>query len=170
MTDAPANPQRPLRAITAAALAAAIAVALPMVKSEEGYRPVGYRDIIGVPSYCYGGTGPKAIVDKRYTAAECNSQVASDVRSHAEGIAACVRVPTPAPSLAAFISFSYNVGVAGFCRSSIARHLNAGDLKDACAGLSAYAYAGGKRIPGLAARRAKERALCERGLREKPTQ
>lgn len=132
--------------------------------SAEGHRNVGYRDVVGIPTYCYGGTGAAAVVGKVYTDAQCNSQLGADVRSHADGISACIKVATPAPSLAAFISFSYNVGVGGFCRSSVARNLNAGDLKDACAGLSAWVFAGGRRVQGLVNRRASERALCERGL------
>lgn len=151
------------KGVTAATMAGAIALATPLIMMFEGNRPVGYRDIVGVPTSCYGHTGPDAIVGKRYTPDECNTQLAKDVASHAAGIRACIKVDVPKDSLAAFISFSFNVGVGGFCRSSLARKLNAGDLVGACNGLSAWVYAGGKRIRGLENRRAKERALCLKG-------
>lgn len=155
------------RKVTAALIAAAIAIATPLIQSQEGLRTVGYKDIVGVPTYCYGGTGPAAVVGKRYTQAECNTQFAQDAQKHADAIAPCITVTTPPSSLAAFVSFSYNVGSAGFCHSSVARDLNAGNLKGACAAMSAWIYAGGKPVQGLINRRAQERALCERGLTEK---
>lgn len=150
--------------ITAAALVAASLAVAPLIGQFEGKRNVGYFDIVGVPTFCFGGTGPAAVVGKRYTDAECNTQRATMIRAHAEGIARCITVAVPSPSLQAFISFSFNVGVGGFCKSNVARKLNAGDLRGACAGLSAWDYAGGKRIHGLTVRRAQERTLCERGL------
>ena len=154
----------PRKILGAGAIAMAVAAVLPLIKQEEGLRTVGYRDLVGVPTFCYGGTGRQAVVGRTYTLPACQTQVAQDALKHAQAIAPCIHVAIPPESFAAFISFSYNVGAGGFCRSSIVRHLNAGDLKDACAGLSAYVYAGGKRVQGLVNRRAQERALCERGV------
>jgi lysozyme len=150
--------------VSAAAVLAAVALVSGLLKTEEGYRPVGYLDIVHVPTYCYGGTGPNAIIGKRYSADECNTQLAQDARRHAEGIAACIHVDTPPASLGAFVSFSYNVGIGGFCHGSVARDLNAGHLAAACADLSKYVFAGGHPVQGLVNRRAQERALCEKGL------
>lgn len=98
----------------------------------------------------------------------CQRTLERDVKIHADGIMRCISVDVPKESLAAFVSFSFNVGVAGFCRSTVARRLNAGDLAGACAGLSEWdkARVNGKRQPvkGLTRRRAAERALCEKGL------
>ncbi|HHG5564729.1 TPA: glycoside hydrolase family protein [Pseudomonas aeruginosa] len=44
------------------------------------------------------------------------------------------------------------------------RKLNAGDVRGACAELSRWVYAGGKKLGGLVRRRAAERELCEIGL------
>lgn len=152
------------KGVTAGAIAGAIVLATPLIMYWEGHRPVGYRDIVGVPTSCWGHTGPDVVVGKRYTRDECDSQLAKDVAIHAAGIRSCIRVEVPKESLAAFVSFSFNVGVTGFCRSSLARKLNAGDLKGACNGLSAWVYAGGKRVKGLENRRAKERELCLKGV------
>lgn len=154
------------RGVAAGVIAAAILIATPMIGMFEGRREVGYWDIAGVPTYCYGGTGENAVVGKRYTAAACETQRATDVLRHADAIAPCVPADVPVASFAAFISFSYNVGAAAFCRSSIARNLNAGNLRAACTGLSQWVWAGKppRVVPGLAKRRAQERAQCEKGL------
>lgn len=153
------------KGVTAGAMAAAALVATPLIMVFEGHREIGYRDIVGVPTSCYGHTGPDAVVGRRYSRSECDSQLAKDVASHAAGIRSCITVAVPKESLAAFVSFSFNVGVNAFCGSSLARKLNAGDLRGACNGLSAWVYAGGKRVKGLESRRAKERELCLKGVR-----
>ena len=79
----------------------------------------------------------------------------------ATGVRACVHAPMTSYQWAAYTSLAFNIGTGAFCRSSIARRANAGDTAGACAAISLYVYAGGKRVQGLANRRAGERALCE---------
>ena len=112
-----------------------------------------------------GFDDPYAMTDAQL--AECRAFLDGDVRRHADGIARCIAVDAPPESLAAFVSFSFNVGIEGFCRSGVRRDLNAGRLAQACAGLSRWVYAGRplRRVQGLVNRRAAERRLCERGLR-----
>jgi len=62
---------------------------------------------------------------------------------------------------AAFTSLAFNVGVPTFCRSSVARKANAGDMAGACKAIGLYVYAGGKVVRGLQNRRKAEIALCE---------
>lgn len=155
-------------AMAAAGATLAIALATPLVMSLEGDGDrIGYLDVVRVPTACWGHTGDGVVVGRRYAEAECRRFLDADLRRHADGIARCIHVDVPPESLAAFVSFSFNVGVDGFCRSSIARRLNEGDLGRACAGLSAWVLAGRppRRIRGLVNRRAAERRLCEQGLR-----
>lgn len=155
--------QRHVGKIAGGGMAAAIALAAPLVMLWEGKRNVGYLDIGNVPTHCYGET-QGSVVDRRYTDEECNTALARSLRKHADGIAACIHVETPAESFAAFTVFAYNVGVGAFCKSTVARRLNSGDLAGACTGLDAWVYVKGKRIKGLVNRRKAERELCERGL------
>lgn len=157
--------QRHAGKISAATIAAAILIATPFIASREGDGgKVGYRDIVGVVTSCYGHTGKGAVYGKRYTGAECKGQLADDVKVKADKIAQCIKVDVPTKSFAAFLSFSFNVGSAGFCRSTVARDLNAGHLRAACTDMGAWVYAGGKRVQGLANRRASEVALCLSGV------
>lgn len=146
-------------------LAAAIAVAVPVIMAWEGTEYVGYRDVVSVATSCTGHTGPDAIVGRRYTPEECRNQLARDLQRTAEGIAPCIKADVPRESLAAFVSLSFNIGPAAFCKASLTRKLNAGDLAGACAGMDAWVYAGGRKIKGLVNRRKAERELCEKGLR-----
>ncbi|WP_370551208.1 lysozyme [Comamonas sp. CMM02] len=63
-------------------------------------------------------------------------------------------------------SFGFNVGEGegAFCKSTLVRKANAGDVQGACAELSRWTYADGKQLPGLVQRRAAERQMCEGGL------
>lgn len=147
-----------------AAVLAAGALATPLVVKWEGWERRPYRDVVGVPTACAGATRG---VDGRkiYSDRECMDLLARDIVEHGMQIDHCIRVPISSETRAAFISFAYNVGAANFCGSTLARKLNAGDVRGACAELSRWTYAGGRQLPGLVSRRAEERAYCERGLR-----
>jgi lysozyme len=72
----------------------------------------------------------------------------------------CIKVPMSDGTHAAMISFTFNVGGGALCKSSVARKINAGDLKGGCDSLMLYVYANGKWIKGLENRRRDERRLC----------
>lgn len=151
---------------TAAAVIAAGSV-MAFVAGWEGYRDVDYLDIVGVPTACYGST-KGAVVGKRRSQAECNSMLARDVVDHALELSRCITVDVPAQSYQAFVSWSYNVGTSGACRSTAIRKLNQGDLRGACEGLMAWnkvTIKGKLQVSrGLDNRRRAERALCLQGL------
>ena len=75
-------------------------------------------------------------------------------------MAACIHVPVYQYEFDAYADFTYNLGVAGFCRSSVATKLNAMDYAGACAELLKFVYAKGQILPGLVARRRKEYQTC----------
>lgn len=146
-----------------AAVLAAGAVAVPLIAEWEGQRNVGYADVRGIPTDCFGNTSA-AVIGKKYTDDQCMSLLAQDAVSHGLDIDRCIKVAIPTQIRAAFTSFAYNVGAGAFCGSTMAKKLNAGDLRGACAELSKWTNAGGRAVPGLVNRRAAERAYCERGL------
>ena len=89
---------------------------------------------------------------------------AEDAREHGLDISNCVAVYVPKDSAVAFVSFASNAGAPNFCRSTLNKKLNAGDLAGACNELPRWVYAQGIKLPGLVNRRADERALCLKGL------
>lgn len=147
-----------------AAVLAAASVAVTGIAAHEGWINAGYRDPIGVATACAGHTGPDAVLGKTYTDEQCAALLAQDAVKHGLDIAPCLPDELPTNTRAAFISFAFNVGAAKFCGSTLSKKAMAGDLRGACAELPKWTYAGGKQLPGLVSRRARERALCESGL------
>ncbi len=140
--------------------AAAAAALLVLVPKNEGTVYKTYRDIGGVLTYCTGAT-ENAQWGKSYTPAECRAQLEKDLTRHAEGIMACVRVPLTDGQKVAFVDTAYNIGVAAFCGSSMARRANAGDMAGACAALTLWVNVNGKPVRGLVNRRTLAREYCE---------
>lgn len=153
-----------------AATLVASGIAAPMVAEREGFIEVGYIDIAGVRTRCLGSTSGVIVIGQRYTTQQCMDLFVADLVKHGRAIESCVKVPVSPYTRAAFISFSYNLGVANFCQSTMARKLNAGDLAGACAELPKWnkARVNGQLVPvrGLTLRRAEERQYCERGLHD----
>lgn len=143
--------------------AGAAALAVPLVQHFEGTVFSTYRDPVGIITACTGHTGPELKMGQTYTREQCEEMLYKDLTKHADALS-CVRAPLTDGQRAAFLSFAFNVGDDAFCRSTLVRKANAGDIDGACAELSRWTYAGGKQLPGLVKRRAAERQLCERGL------
>lgn len=139
------------------------AVVVAMVGGFEGLRLAAYRDPVGIPTVCFGET--KGIrMGMRFTRPECEAMLVDSLIEHERGMARCLTVTLPDPSYGAFLSFTYNVGVGAFCKSTLAKRANAGDLQGACDELLKWDRAGGMRLPGLTKRREEERKLCLQGL------
>lgn len=147
--------------LAAVASAAAIALATPVIVYYEGTRLEVYRDPIGILTACTGHTGYDVKAGHTYTHQECADILIRDLDKHDAGLTGCIKAPLEPNVHAAMLSFTFNVGVSKFCNSKIAKKLNEGDIMGACAELSRWVYAGGKKLLGLERRRATERALCE---------
>jgi lysozyme len=144
----------------AAGGAAGIAVAL--IIAWEGLAPVGHHDPIdppGINTVCYGHIEGVKVGDG-YTAEQCKNMLINDLPRYEAMVLKCIKVPMSDGTHAALISFTFNVGGGALCRSSVARKINAGDLRGGCEALMLYVYANGKRIKGLKNRRRDERRLC----------
>jgi lysozyme len=79
-------------------------------------------------------------------------------------IGRCITAELPDYTRAALVSFAYNVGSAGACRSSTIRKMNQGDIRGGCEALMQWTRAQGRVVKGLVNRRDKERKLCLAGL------
>lgn len=131
--------------------------------SLEGTTPKAVIPVKGdVPTICYGHTKGVHMGDQA-SAAQCKAYLTDDIQT-ALAIAPCIHVTVPQASLAAFISFAYNVGSPAFCKSSVAQDLNAGHLNAACEDMGKFVYVKGRIVQGLVNRRKVEVAYCKRGL------
>ena len=145
----------------AAMVALAITYITPTIRSEEGTKYHPYRDVGDVLTVCSGSTGPDVVVGKVYSEADCERLTEADVRRAADGvIKVSPQLINHPMQLASAISFSYNVGVGTYERSSVARDFNAGNYQKGCNDLLKYDHAAGKFSQGLANRRQREWKIC----------
>lgn len=146
-------------------LTVAGALAIGLVGGYEGLRTKAYYDVVGVPTVCFGETRGVEMGDS-YTVDECKAMLGTALTEFETGMRKCMVRPDAVPDkpYVAFLSFTYNVGVGAFCKSTLARKLNSGDMRGACNELAKWNRAGGRVIRGLIRRRAEERALCLSGL------
>jgi lysozyme len=126
----------------------------------EGTRYVPYEDIVNVWTVCQGYAGKDVVRGKTYTPAECKALAESQLAEKGAEVMRCTKVPISQNEYDAYTLFSYNVGTAAFCSSSLLKKLNQGDHVGACNGLLAWRYAGGKLVAGLLRRREFERSIC----------
>lgn len=141
------------------------AAAIALVGSWEGLRLTAYRDVVGVPTVCYGETRGVRLGD-RHSKTECDRMLLVSLKRHEAGMRRCLKQPDalPAKTYVAFVSLTYNIGVGAFCRSTAARRLNHGDIRGACDAASWFNKAGGRTLRGLVNRRKAEHSLCLEGL------
>lgn len=135
-----------------------VTICASCVTGFEGVRTVAYKDPVGIPTLCIGETLGVKMGDTA-TREECDAKLAKRLMDDfGPGVDKCVNHELPPNRKAAYASFAYNAGIAAFCKSSMARKENQGDIKGACDSLLLWnkpLY-----LPGIARRRAKERELC----------
>lgn len=150
---------------TAGAAVAVIMAAAAIVQPWEGRELVAYRDIVGVWTICDGDTSdvrPGQVA----APAECDVRLYANLKRYHAGLRNCLVGTLPLKTEAAWVSWTYNVGVGAACSSTLVRKANAGDLAGACNELPRWNRAGGREVRGLTNRREAERKLCLEGLAE----
>jgi len=147
-------------------LALAASLAVPF----EGLRQKWYYDPLGILSVCYAYTGKDIDKTKTYTLAECKALLNKDM-NHAISIVDNCRPGLPPATLASWADAVYNLGPDIACnqsKSTAARLLAAGKLREACLQLPRWRFAKvagvSVALPGLTKRRAAEMQLCLQGL------
>lgn len=144
-----------------------VALAAAVIAQWEGVKYPVYLDPIGVPTVCYGHTGPEVKLGQTYTPEQCDALLEADLAVARRYVNQCLPMPKLVQIEAALTSLTFNVGPAVVCgaSSSIRRKALANDWPGACAALDLYNKAGGRVYRGLVYRRGHERAICERGAR-----
>ena len=139
-----------------------LALAVAAVGAYEGYSGTAYLDVVDVPTICYGETRDVHLGQQK-SRSECDELFSKRLVEFNDGVNSCVKVPLPDKRRVAMVSLAYNIGVHAFCGSTVVRRINAGDVVGACDAMRRWNQAGGKVVPGLTKRRAKERDLCLAG-------
>lgn len=126
----------------------------------EGTKIEPYKDLGGIPTVCTGHTGPDVKMGVKWTPNACKEVLKKDLIKHGDGILQCINVPLNQNQYNAFTLFAFNVGVGGFCRSTLAKKLNQGQYTEACNGMYQWVYVNGQRSQGLYNRRKVEVSMC----------
>ena len=153
------------KTITAGVTAAVIAASTPFIAKWEGLSLVAYRDIVGVPTVCYGETRGVQMGDK-YTKAECEEMLRKSVAEYYSKLQPYMtNKDIPIGVQASLLELAYNVGIHAAGTSTMMKLANQGKYKEACQQLDRWVKAGGGRVLGLVNRRADSKVnLCLKGL------
>lgn len=153
-----------LPTLTALIGAAAAITLVPEVQRWEGREHVPYKDIVGIWTVCDGDT-KNVIPGQAQTDAQCDARLEQQLIAHAKPVMQCVPGLKDRPNqLAASVSLAYNIGTAGFCKSTAAKRFNAENWRGGCDAFLSWRFAGGREIRGLLNRRKAEREICLRGV------
>lgn len=143
---------------------------LNLIKQWEGKYLKAYHgaaDRPGLLTIGYGHTDaagpPKVTEGMTITDKQAEDILRSDLYGCESDVAQLVKVPLNDNQFAALVSFVFNVGVANFKSSTLLRKLNSGAYDAVPAELQKWNKANGKRVQGLANRRAAEAGLWVRG-------
>lgn len=149
-------------------LTVAGSLAIGVIGGFEGLRTKAYRDVVGIPTVCFGETRGVKMGDQ-YTVEECKAMLGDALVEFEHGIRGCLNKPDSIPdkTYVAMLSLAYNIGQRAFCQSTVARKANQGDLVGACNAFTAWNKAGGRVVQGLVNRRADEKAMCLDGLNDR---
>lgn len=120
---------------------------------------VPYQDVTGVWTNCNGNTHG---VDPHVTmtVALCAEVNDNNEKQALTSLTKVVKVPLTNNQRAAFADFIYNVGENKFYHSTMLQLINEEKVPEACKELLRWVYAGGKKLPGLVARRQAEYTIC----------
>lgn len=135
----------------------------PLIRRFEGLRLRPYLCPAGVPTIGYGHTGPEVRMD---SPAITRSLAEAWLLEDAERACRAALALSPALAgqddrLAAVADFIFNLGAGRYKASTLRRRIAEGDWPEAAEQLGRWVWGGGRRLPGLVARREAERRLIE---------
>ena len=151
----------------AVAILSLSAAGLVALVTHEGYTDKAVQPLPGDAwTVGFGTTGGVKPGDK-ITPPKALARALTDVQAFEGALKKCVTVPLSQVEYDEYLGFSYNVGSAAFCNSTMVRKLNALDYAGACNEFSRWTIFHGKdcrnpanRCGGLVKRRAEAQAAC----------
>lgn len=140
------------------------AAAFVGIANMEGYRGDAYYATeherqAGISTIGFGATRDVQPADKT-TVERALVRLLSDAGEYEQAVRRCAPVPMHQHEFDAFVSLTYNIGINAFCKSTVAKRLNAGDYEGACEAILLWDKQAGQVLRGLTIRRQKERAQC----------
>lgn len=135
-----------------------LTLAVPLIQHFEACKLAPYLDAKGIPTIGWGNTRWKdgsavRMADHSISLIEADDLFAWWLAKFDAGVVAMLPAGADPGTHAAFLSFAYNVGLAGAENSTALKRLHAGDKPGAAAGLALWNKSGGKVLKGLQRRR-----------------
>jgi lysozyme len=131
---------------------------IDLIKSFEGVKLTAYLCPANVLTIGYGHTGRDVTEGLIISEARAEELLRSDLMRFEDAVAKHAG-PCPQGQFDALVSFAFNLGIAAMAGSTLVRRHKAGDFAAAAAEFPRWNKGGGRVLPGLARRRAAERAL-----------
>ena len=105
------------------------------IYKQEGVRLKAYLDsakvpTIGVGMTYYPATGAKIKMGDTISLADCDSMFTAIVASYEAAVTKAITVPVSQSQFNALVSMAYNIGTAGFSKSTLVKRINANASDD----------------------------------------
>ena len=141
------------------------AAGLLLIAMHEGFSPTPYKDTGGVVTNGFGNATISP--NRNVTVTQALEDLKVNASRAGQAVLDCVHTPMTQGQYDAYVSFAYNVGVSKFCKSTMAKKANQGDLVGSCNEFDRWMFVAGRdcRIKssncgGIAKRREDEKKLC----------
>lgn len=132
---------------------------IQLLISFEGFRGQAYIPVPGDrPTIGFGFTEGVKMGDTM-TLYDAKERLKKELVKYEQGVLEALTLPPTQPEFDALVSLCFNIGIAGFKRSSVVKAHNRGDKQAAARAFSLWNKSGGKVYAGLTRRRAAEAAL-----------
>ena len=102
---------------------------LELIKHFEGCELKTYICPAGVPTCCFGHTGPEVRLGQTYTMSQCEELLRGDLNRFEKAVCDLITVPLDQEEFDATVSFTYNCGQGALADSTLRRRLNSGESK-----------------------------------------
>ena len=133
-----------------------------VLKRLEALRLTAYQDAVGIWTIGYGHTAGVQPGDTLPDPDAADAMLSTDVSEFEAAVNSAVQNASQL-QFDAMCLLAYNIGIAGFIRSSVLKAHNRGDYQSAARAFGLWNQAGGKILPGLVTRRAEEAAMYLQG-------
>jgi lysozyme len=129
-----------------------------LIKQFEGFRADAYQDVVGVWTVGFGFT--RGVTPGQHmTLAQAEARLITELLGYEQAVLSACTLEPNQNQLDAMCSLAWNIGIAGFLRSTVLRAHNRGDFQSASRAFGLWNKAGGREWAGLTRRRAAEAAL-----------
>ena len=128
---------------------------IEQIKSFEGFRSMPYQDVVGKWTVGSGHLmipGDGTVVGSPITMGQATELLRKDLHTAEEAVNSC-GVELTQNEFDALVSFTYNLGVGAFQRSTLLKLLKTGNKLSASGEFPKWSMAGGKEVPGILRRR-----------------